>query len=337
MKRKQLLKDLLAAGPAAEAPPPESPTPEAVGRRIPSGAVRAMGLDLSRLQEEARRAERLEQEMRNGQAVLEIDPASVDPSFAEDRIARTSDAEYRRLVESIAAAGQQVPILLRPHPDSAGRYQVAYGHRRLAAAAELGIPVRAIIRPLTDAELVIAQGKENAERRNLSFIERAIFAAELEAKGFDRATLHAALAAHPAEMTRYLAVARAIPRWLVRAIGPAPRAGRPRWMALAEAVSAQGALEVAARLAEQPDFRAAPSDARFGLVLAALRQVAPEPAAPALPAVPQGLSFIHIEELEEGTRFTILNSAPSGLAAFLLGRLVELVGEFEARRDGGEG
>jgi len=26
-----------------------------------------------------------------------------------------------------------VPILVRPHPDHAGRYQVVFGHRRLAA------------------------------------------------------------------------------------------------------------------------------------------------------------------------------------------------------------
>ena len=42
--------------------------------------------------------------------------------------------------------------------------------------------MRAIIQALTDAELVIAQGKENAERRNLSFIERALFAANLDVR-----------------------------------------------------------------------------------------------------------------------------------------------------------
>ena len=34
-----------------------------------------------------------------------------------------------------------MPILVRPIPRVA-RYQVAYGHRRLAAAKELGLPVR---------------------------------------------------------------------------------------------------------------------------------------------------------------------------------------------------
>ena len=49
-------------------------------------------------------------------------------------------------------------------------------------------PVRAVVRTLSDAELVIAQGKENNERRDLSFIERALFAAHLEHRKFERPT-----------------------------------------------------------------------------------------------------------------------------------------------------
>jgi ParB family chromosome partitioning protein len=332
MNRKQLVKDLLV-GTAPEASPVDATLPEPAGRRIPSGAVRAMGLDLSRLQEDAKRADLLERESHNGQVVLEIDPKNVDPSFAEDRIARTADADYRRLVESIGASGQQVPILLRPHPEVSGRYQVAYGHRRLAAAAELKIQVRAIVRPLTDAELVVAQGKENAERRNLSFIERAMFAHDLEARGFDRATLHSALAAHPAEMTRYLAVARSIPQWLVRAIGPAPRAGRPRWMVLADLVAKPGLLEVVTPLTETPDFQVASTDSRFALVLRALQDAESTPEGASLePANPQDLPFVQVEELDIGTRFTILKSAPPGLSAFLTERLLELAVSFKTEQ-----
>ena len=130
--------------------------------------------------------------------------------------------------------GQALPILVRPHSNQVGIYQIAYGHRRWHAARELAIKVRAIIQALTDAELVIAQGKENAERRNLSFIERALFAANLELGGFDRATINAALAVHTTEVSRLLTVAAAIPAAIVTSIGPAPKAGRTRWMELAE-------------------------------------------------------------------------------------------------------
>ncbi len=349
-RRKQMLQELLAPGPAeslAEGKAPADPglppgeTDRGPGRRAPSGAVRAMGLDLARLTDEARRAQELERSIGDGQVVLEIDPARVDPSFAEDRIARTGDADYRRLVRSIAESGQQVPILVRPHPEAGDRYQAAYGHRRLSAAAELGIRVRAVVRPLSDAELVVAQGKENAERRNLSFIERVLFTADLEARGFERPTLQAALAAHPADMTRYLAVARGIPRSLIRAIGPAPRAGRPRWMELAALLAAgDGAAEAAAALAESPDFQAAPSDRRFEMVFSALRRRAaagvpgPEGAPLAPIRGPEGEAVIKLERFAAGARLTVLEQAAPGLSAFLLARLPALVAEF---RGGGQG
>ena len=50
------------------------------------------------------------------------------------------------------------------NPQQEGRYQIAYGHRRLRAAIELGRPVRAIVKPLTDEQLVVAQGQENSAR-----------------------------------------------------------------------------------------------------------------------------------------------------------------------------
>lgn len=361
-RRKQMLQELLAPRPvdgglaegppeigssADPAPPPTLPAARgdaAPGRRVPSGAVRAMGLDLARLTGDARRAQELERSTRDGQAVLEVDPATVDPSFADDRLARAGDADYRRLVRSIAESGQQVPILVRPHPEAAGRYQTAYGHRRVAAAAELGIRVRAVVRDLSDADLVVAQGKENAERRDLSFIERALFAADLEARGFGRAVSQAALAAHPADMTRYLAVARGVPRPLAQAIGPAPRAGRPRWMELAALLAADDdAADAAAALARSPDVQSAPSDRRFDMVLAALRRrtaaTAPGgseggPWAPVLG--PGGEAVIKLEPLATGTRLTVLEQAAPGFSAFLVARLPALLAEFrgDQRRPG---
>jgi len=334
MKRKDLLRNLLTPDSNEE----ERMPPASSDRRVPSGAVRAMGLDLDRLASDARRAEELERQAASGHMVLELDPGVVDASFAEDRIDRTSDADYRRLVDSIGKSGQQVPILVRPHPELTGRYQVAYGHRRLAAATELGIPVRALVKPLTDAELVVAQGKENAERRNLTFIERALFAAELEARGFDRSTLLAALAAHPAEMSRYLAVARDIPRWLAMAIGAAPKAGRPRWMALAEQLAMAGAKDVAAALIERPDFQASSTDRRFELTITALR-TASKAATGAVPMIfysPGGEAVIRLEPQATGARLTVLDQPSPGLSAFLTDRLPTLLEEFyaSAAKDG---
>ena len=99
-------------------------------------------------------------------------------------------ADASDFIDAIRITGQQVPILVRPHPEIEGRYQIAYGHRRARAARELGRPVRAVVRQMSDAELVVAQGQENSARRDLSFIERALYAAKLERAGFDRETTY---------------------------------------------------------------------------------------------------------------------------------------------------
>jgi ParB family transcriptional regulator, chromosome partitioning protein len=263
IKRKDLLKTAFNSETAPVAAP--------VADRVPSGAVRAMGLSLGRIGENAAKAEALEQQIARGEVVQDLDPNLIEPSFVEDRLARTADPEFRRLVDSIGTAGQQAPILVRPHPERAGRYQVAYGHRRLSACVELAQKVKAIVRPLTDSQLVVAQGKENAERRNLSFIERAQFAAHLEQKGFERPVIQAALAVHPAELTRLLAVARSIPAHVIAAIGPSPRAGRPRWMEFATLLGAADGKELITTIVGQASFQRLSSDARFELAIEKLR------------------------------------------------------------------
>ena len=258
MKRRDMLRSAFTS---------QAPEPPPTRDRVPSGAVRAMGLSLGRIGEDAARAGQLEDMLSLGENVAEIDPALIDPSFVVDRLNRGADPEQRTLVDSIATHGQQVPILVRPHPKAPRRFQVAYGHRRLLACQELSRPVRAVVRPLTDDALVVAQGKENAERRNLSFVERATFAVHLEQRGFGRAVVQAALAVHPAEMTRLFAVGHAVPQEVVETIGPAPRVGRPRWMALSRALEHPDSAEALKALFAEPGFQAAGSDTRFSKCL----------------------------------------------------------------------
>ena len=237
MSRKDTLRELLnpvtttpVQTPGTVHPPKELTRSE----RTESGAVKAMGLTLQKLSAEAESARGLRAQITSGANVVELEPELIEPSLVMDRISQTDDEAFRNLVKSVEAHGQQVPILVRTHPEKSGLYQIAYGHRRLRAAIVLGRKVRAVVREMTNTEVVIAQGKENSERRDLSFIERALFARNLEEAGFDRATLIAALSVHKTEVVRLLAVARAIPADVVYAIGPAPKAGRPRWMALTQ-------------------------------------------------------------------------------------------------------
>lgn len=325
VKRRDVVRALLT--PEAADAPSQTETPPV---RVASNAVRAMGLELGRLAEDAREADALRQQIANGDAVVDLPAELVDPSFVSDRLPRSADAEYRRLVESIRDAGQQVPILVRPHPDIAGRYQIAYGHRRRDAAAELGLPIRAIVRPLSDGELVIAQGKENGERRDLSFIERALFATDLQRRGFDRSTLNAALSVHTAEMTRLLAVAAAIPEPLIRRIGPAPKAGRLRWQELARDLARPGMAEAVDALLDQPSVVSLASDRRFEAVMGALRAEA-APDVQTQPLVDaRGVVVGRTEHGGNVIRITLDERAAPGFGGLVLRELALLVGRYSA-------
>lgn len=259
-----------AAGPQAPAEQLGELTPvnQPAAPRAASGAVKAMGLSLGSITREAEEARALREALTMGERVVSLDPALVDSSFIEDRLTdgEVDDPDFLALVESIRESGQQSPILVRPHPEKQGHYQTAYGHRRLKAVRRLALQVKAIVRPLSDDELVLAQGKENAERRNLSFIERALFAAALVARGFDRKVIGDALAVQKSELSRLLQVADSIPHQLVRAIGPAPRAGRARWMAIGALLEREDARAKAEEEIASAEFRAADTDQRFQLV-----------------------------------------------------------------------
>lgn len=259
MSRKDAIDSLFLKKPE----PSVAPAADKVVARVRTGAISAMGSSLQEMAEGAKAAARLQEQLASGDAVVSLDPSKIDGSMIADRLPTDVDPSFDQLVMSIAENGQQVPILVRPHPETAGRYQIAYGRRRLRAAAKLGREVRAIVQTLSDNELVVAQGRENLDRADLSFIEKALFARRLEDAGYDRATIVAALSTDKADLSRYISVARSIPENLVSKIGPAARAGRARWVALAEGLARPKAMQAVESALATTEFQNADSDARF--------------------------------------------------------------------------
>jgi ParB family chromosome partitioning protein len=329
MKRKDIISALLKPTIASDA----AAQPESKPVRVAAGSVRAMGLELGRLTEEAGQADVLRGQLASGSIVVELDPDEIEPSFVADRLGPTSDPQYRQLVESIRRDGQKIPILVRPLADKGHDYQIAYGHRRWHAARELGIRVRAIVQQLSDTELVIAQGKENSERRNLSFIERALFAANLNSRGFDRPTINAALAVQSAETTRLLAVAAAIPPQIVGAIGPAPKAGRTRWMELVDYLGKHDMAHLVSHAIEQPSFQNFGTDARFESLMATLRAAASKPLHAEQFTNIQGQPVVKVTRSGQGLRLWIDEHLASGLGAYLIRSLPGLILQFEHDTD----
>jgi ParB family chromosome partitioning protein len=322
-------------GEQAEPGAPAAAEPAAEGRAPPAGPVRtgavaAIGASLQRWGEAARQAEVLQQQLAGASTVVELSPASIDPAPVRDRLELEDDPAFEALVASIAESGQQVPILVRPHPQEPGRYQAAYGHRRLAAAARLGRSVRAIITQLTDADVLLAQAKENSERLDLSFIERARFAARLEEAGHGRAEIGRALGLDKGDLSRFLHVAKAAPDALVRPIGPAPRAGRARWLALCEALATPPARERAERATLSAEFARADSDRRFQLVLTAARAVeksGPPPGAPLL-RDEAGRAIATLEPGRGTARLLLEERHAPGFAAYVARELPTLYERF---------
>ncbi|MHC2021362.1 plasmid partitioning protein RepB [Methylobacterium sp. CM6247] len=294
------------------------------GRR--AGAVRMMGSTLRNLAARADAAAEIEA----GSVIVDLDPELIDDSFIADRVTDTNDPTLAGLVESIRGSGQQVPVLVRPNPGVLGRFQIAYGRRRTSAALILGRPVRAVVRSLSDDELVVAQGKENLERRDLSYIERAFFALRLERHGFRRETIISAMGIGKGDLSTLIAVAKTVPEDVVQAIGPAPAAGRPRWMLLADQIKSARACEIS-KLIGDPAFQAKPTNERFVAMLEAFR---PEAAAKVKPEVwmdEQGRRVARVER--SGGRFilSIDEKLEPELGTALLNRLPEILA---ALRDG---
>ncbi|WP_375263799.1 plasmid partitioning protein RepB [Palleronia sp.] len=165
--------------------------------------------------------------------IREIDPEHIEAHGLRDRLA-IDDADIVALRESIREHGQQVPILVRPHPKNPDRYQIVYGRRRLAAMRDLGVPIKALVRTLDDLEAIVAQGQENSQRKDPSFVEKAVFANAMKEEGYPTETITSALSIDRSGLSRMLLVSQTLPLPLIEAIGSAHGSGRRPWTELAD-------------------------------------------------------------------------------------------------------
>jgi ParB family transcriptional regulator, chromosome partitioning protein len=185
------------------------------------GASRSMIISIDEMAENNRR-------MIDGETIVGLDPELLDASFVGDRIDGNDEA-YDELLAAIKTQGQSSPILVRPNPDIDGRFMIVFGHRRAKVARELGIPVRAVVKPLEDIAHIIAQGQENTARANLSFIEKALFAKKLMEMGQEKGTIKSALTVDDTLLSRMLSVTETVPNFVLNALGAARGVGRDRW------------------------------------------------------------------------------------------------------------
>ena len=296
------------------------------------GATRSL---LSSFDELAAQADKLLE----GETIVELDPSIIDDSFAKDRFELDDDdytEEFQRVLDAIRERGQDSPVLVRPHPRQAGRYMLVFGHLRRRAAAEPGRKVRSVIKEMTDRDHVIAQGQENNGRANTSFIEKAVFAAEIANRHFDddNSTVMAALGADKSTLSKMLAVA-GLPPPLLKAIGRAKRVGRDRWYDLKLLLDKPSNLDEALSFVASPAIAGLQSDERFDALIAHLKtnKVAsrPKPTAAKASWAPAD-GRLEAEAISDGKKFTLALKArgPDARAFgdYLTERLDRLYEEF---------
>ncbi|MFS8048712.1 plasmid partitioning protein RepB [Rhizobium sp. BR 314] len=324
-KRTQSIRSLFAAGVEDTQ---QSENRGAV-QRVTSGAVRSLQDTFSEVEREY---EALKQSIGEGALPVELNPLLIDPSPFSDRFADQDATAIEALKASMIEHGQQMPILVRPHSTEPGRYQVAYGHRRLRAAAELGITVNAYIRELDNDRLAVAQGIENSAREDLSFIERAAFAHKLEAAGFQRPLIQSALSVDRAEVSKLIAVVQAVPEWIIVAIGRAPKVGRGRWLELADLLKAEQSEAKLRKATTDRTFAHKGSDDRFAAVIRALKTLDKGAKAAAVaPLVARATTGSQIAKLSLSAKhcnIQISRERDEAFAAFLMSQLPALYESF---------
>jgi ParB family transcriptional regulator, chromosome partitioning protein len=324
MSRKNLLSSLHGEGKqeASVPPPPHSRPFLDAGKSKPMAAVTKT---LGDLNDRSRRANEIERKLAEGLSVIDLEPALVDPSFVQDRI----PGGIEGLLLSIKEQGQQVPILVRPHPDNPGRYQVAFGHRRLRAVTELGLAVKAVVRDLTDEQLIIAQGQENNEREDLSFIEKARFASRLKNR-FSREVIMSSMSLDKSTLSIMLQIVDVLPPELIEAIGAARGVGRPSWQQLADLIVKIEKPSDTIAFARSLD--ALPSEDRFKQTMSYLKPQRLERGLPTVMSAPGGARLAQIKNNKSKLEIMIDKKAAPDFASFVLEQLPTLFAAHQARK-----
>lgn len=273
--------------------------------------------------------------------VFEIEPDQIETvGRLDDRL----NLEVEGLKASILKNGQRVPILVRPLDGD--HYSLIYGQRRLAACRELGFKVRAIVTEVEGGQALRDQLLENQERRDLSFIERALVAAALldgdhlqESERTNKGVAEV-LNLTEAGVSQLLNVVRSVGEDVILSIGAAPGIGRPRWEELKKVLASgdvsKAELVKVAELARrdvttEPDAR---SDRAFLAVLTAANRAAAssldEPRDQALQIT--GVGTARIKTGLRGRQFKLdLKAENKDFVDWLEGHAPQLIAELHER------
>jgi ParB family chromosome partitioning protein len=235
--------------------------------RVGAGIIGATKRSLTDLREER---DELLAAVKNGRSILSLENSQIDPSPFRDRLPDDDNSDYQDFKDTISEEGQIVPITVRCHPSEPERYQTVYGHRRARALGDLGLKIQAILVDYSDRDLVVAQGIENANRQDLSWIEKALFCETMSDAGFKAKDIRAALSVDDAQLSKFRVVIKALGPETIEKIGRAPKIGRPRWLELASLIEGKNDSNLIFKTLSSDKVLSLSSDEKFMTVFNAL-------------------------------------------------------------------
>lgn len=309
---------------------PVTPESSVAARRHSSPVISNVGKALIHLSEDS---------------VVSLDPAKVDRSPYQDRFEGDDEAEteIETLKISISAEGQKIPVLVRPHPTRNGHYQLAYGHRRLAAIKSImaeaerpeSVKIRAYVRELTDRQLIEEQALENGPRENLTWIEQAMWAVQLKEAGLSHRAICPVLGLSEAAVSHLFRVTSVVPSDIIYSIGRAKSVGRPKWTALADLLKDKSKNEAVRKVVRTNEFQKADGAGRIALAISAASGIPVSGASTQTETVDFALKerlFARMKNSISGTTITI-PKREEAFGRWLAERMPELMREYDHEAD----
>jgi ParB family chromosome partitioning protein len=330
MKKSILQRMAEEAGNRTETIEPDVVEKPILSRRHSSPVIANIGKSLTHLGEDS---------------ILSIDPAKIDRSPYRDRFNNDeeAEAELEALRVSIASEGQKIPVLVRPHPTKPDHYQLAYGHRRLAAIKSLmaeaerpeTVKIRAHVRNLTDRQLIEEQAVENGPRENLTWIEQAMWAVQLKEAGFSHRQICPVLALSEAAVSQLFRVTSVIPTDIIFAIGRAKSVGRPKWTALSELLKDHSKIASVRKILDTTDFQSRDGAGRISMAIDSASGITFTELHGSAEAINFAVGerlFGRMKRSSSGTTITIPKKEDA-FARWLAERIPELVREYDHQSD----
>lgn len=108
-----------------------------------------------------------------GARLAHLNPADIVPNAVQPRTV-FDEQDLAELVHSVREIGVLQPIVVRPHPELSGKYELVMGERRLRATREVGLTtIPAVVRDTADDDMLRDALLENLHRSQLNPLEEA--------------------------------------------------------------------------------------------------------------------------------------------------------------------